>query len=150
MSNGALTQNLEHQLYEAPLILHALLIAGNTAMMCQQPEAKRMIDALKAKLRATIPVEAFHFDEEDFATFGKALQEPVTYHVFYHRSNRFSRIGYIHVRIGDREWKSRSYNTHEKDAETVEKVGLMLEKIAHMDAVRLGVPDDKLEEQKSW
>lgn len=71
--NKRLKGTFEYDLMDAPMIVHALQIAANTALMCGNPDARVKLQAYRDLLKATAPACAFLFNEEHWAEMGMAL-----------------------------------------------------------------------------
>lgn len=71
--NKRLKGTFEYDLMDAPMIVHALQIAANTALMCGNPDARVKLQAYRDLLKTTAPACVFLFDEEQWAEMGMAL-----------------------------------------------------------------------------
>jgi len=132
-------RTLEFDLQDAPMLVHALLIGANTAMMCGNKEAQKKLRAYGKMLEPLVPPEAQHFDPEVLAEIGGALQDASFCEVSFQPQpwNKFLFMGArLEVKIGERVWASnhRTYNVR-TDMSVLEAVTQMLQEWAPLECV---------------
>lgn len=132
MTNKRTTRTLEFDVMDAPVLMHALLIGANTAMLCGKPGAQARLRQYVAILREIAPDESKLFDAEDWCELGLALATAKKVQVGLKNPKwrgRFNRDYAIQVTIGTKHWFSdKSYFM--PGAEEVGKLSRLLAEIA--------------------
>lgn len=80
--NMRLKRTLEFDVTDAPMLMHAMMIAANTAKLCQHPDAERKLRAYQRMFQAFIPPQAMRFEEEAWGELGMALMDATRVTVF--------------------------------------------------------------------
>lgn len=118
MSNGQNTRILQFEETDAPVLVHALIIAANTALMCGKPLAQKRLQQLRKALEQFVPEPAKDFDPEDWCEMGLAMVSAERVHVFYdvpdwaRTTNTWMREKNLRITIGKRSWCSeKRYGT---------------------------------------
>ena len=136
MSNGRLTHLLAFESYEAPMMVAALRLARNTAMMCGGHGRKRL-EAMLDEVKALVPVISRHFDEEKFADMGRALQDAKTFSVTWARNRHafsWDAEGYMVVMLDGVIALVSSRSEHRKDSPLMMELKAYLSEIAPLTA----------------
>jgi hypothetical protein len=95
------------------MLVHAMLIAANTAWMCGYPGARDRFNEYRAKFEEHVPAISRIFDEEAWGELIMALQKADTYEIEFTRDWRSKwgsppseETGEVRVKIGEKSWKS--------------------------------------------
>lgn len=136
-SNKRTIVSLEFEQADLPMLMHALAIARNTALMCGHDAAKRRLESYRKQVEALIPKPALAFDGEVWSEIGMAVAEGNPWSVRF-EAKRYSweagrDTGSIVVRVGDREWTSESWS-HTQESGAVEAVREVLRDLAPLSA----------------
>lgn len=153
MSNMQNKRTLEFDVTDAPMMLHAMQIAANTAMMCGHPSARARFQQYRDFFKSLIPAEANFFGKEVWGEIGMALATAKTFRVYLDEDNfdKMDRargrprwnVGYcLFVQIGDTAWKAK-YELRDMKAgdPRARAVHDLLQSLAPIDCV--GVLDDQ-------
>lgn len=104
MSNMKNKRTLEFDVSDAPMLIHAMQIAANTAMMCGHPDARKRFQAYRKVFEQFVPAEAAWFDEETWGDIGEALVTATGFHVYLDLT-RFEKLA---LERGERiSWRAR-------------------------------------------
>lgn len=105
--------NVEFHEGDALMLVHAMLIAANTAWMCGYPGARDRFNEYRAKFEEHVPAISRIFDEEAWAELIMALQTVDSYEIEFTRDWRSKwgapaeeESGEVKVKVGDKTWKS--------------------------------------------
>lgn len=135
MSNNRRTRTIEIDVADAAMICHALMIAANTALMCNQHDARKRLKAYKDTLNKLLPDIADVFEGEVWSEIAMALDSHKTFKVFFVRPNwRQYGDGYVAVAVGDRTWTSRKSEYPSEDP-VFQRVYDYLMELAPLDSV---------------
>lgn len=121
MSNRPNHFTVEFHEGDAPMLVHAMIIASNTAMMCGYPGAKERFNTFKKKFEEYVPAISKLFDEEEWSEIIAKLQHVDNYVVEF-QSNRWhwgeptpEQEGTIFIRIGEARFAARGWNLKRND-----------------------------------
>jgi hypothetical protein len=99
MSNMQNKRTLEFDVSDAPMLVHAMQIAANTAMMCGHPDARKRFQQYREVFQSFAPPEAAFFDEETWGEMGMALAQASAFHVYMDidsfERREFTQRGYL-------------------------------------------------------
>lgn len=118
MSNMQNKRTIEIDVSDAPMLVHAMQIAANTAMMCGHPEARKRFQQYRDVFKAFAPAESDYFDEEAWGEIGMALAQAKTFRVFLDEDHwdkraraegrgRWSISYHLFVQIGEQVWHAK-------------------------------------------
>jgi hypothetical protein len=132
---------------DLPMLLHAMRIEANVAMMSGREEARTRMKRYCDAIRSLIPAEAQVFHEATWAEMSAALGSGEAWSVAHVRNDYgfYSRTGRLVVTIGDRKFATKS-NDIEADSPMADAVRSLLRDLSPMDSVCL---DDELQQEKA-
>ena len=155
MSNDRLKRTIEFDLMDAPMLVHAMMIAANTAKMCGHRDAEKKLRAYQAVLKTFVPPEAAHFDEEAWAELGMALMEAQHFHVTVTQKSwehhKWWSEGHLTVICQGRAYKAnRGSDCYVKRGDDTAPQALykVLKELAPMDCA--GSWDNGKDEEEKW
>lgn len=98
---------------DAPMLVHAMMIASTTAMMCGHPGARDRFNEYRDKFEEHVPAMARIFDEEAWGEIVMALQKTGSYEIIFTRDWRAKWnaapeevSGRVVVAINGKKWES--------------------------------------------
>jgi len=145
MSNNRNIRTMEFEVTDVPMIIGALRIAANTALMCGKHDAQERLRQLRKAIEQYVPTEAGWFDEEDWCELGMALTGAETVHVSYDVPgwakggvNTWMREKHLRVQIGKLDWVSKDRFGNEPNG-PAEALAAVLQEIAPIECAVLVV-----------
>lgn len=148
MSNRRDKFVMEFDRADAPMLVHALGIAANTAMMCGHPQAQKKLQAYREAVKAFAPPEADRFDEEVWAEMGIALLTAkrvdvgVKQRAWEHKGSDWWSEGTLVVTVDGREFRGdRGGKPHVRrdDGVTISALYEVVKEMAPMEGCSVGV-----------
>ena len=127
MTNKKIT--FEFQLSDLPMLADAMMIAGNTAMLCSNPVAQKRCDEIRNMIAEHIPAAALLMDGEEWVEIMACLNKSSKWNV-YLSGNRWSYARYYTIAIDDKTWKSKRWA--DKDTNTVALIEGLIEVLYEM------------------
>jgi hypothetical protein len=138
--NGRNVRMVPIQLGDILMLMEAMRLAGNTAMMSSLPLAEKRLREYQAMFDDMVPAGARIFDGEVWAEINITLATATSYRVFvqkkderYYWGSDYS--GYLIVQVGERSWRSLKWDVR-NDGEEMKAVIQTLEELAPLDCVR--------------
>lgn len=153
MSNMQNKRTLEFDVTDAPMLMRAMMIAGNTALFSQASDARARFQHYMNQFKALIPAEADFFSEFAWGEIGMKLENAKSFRVFldedqFDKNRRAEgrgrwNVGYcLFVQVDTTTWKA-VYDLRDMKARDPRAKALfdVLTALAPIDCV--GVLDDQ-------
>ncbi|AXK44050.1 hypothetical protein [Erythrobacter aureus] len=137
MSNGRNMHSMEFPLADLLMMMEAMRIKGNVAMMSPYKGAEDRLREYQARFDALIPPHARQFDSMALCEINIELQEASYFHIFTQRPHgqrwwHETSEGRLVVQINGKRWSTKSSNI-KKDDEVYNGVLDLLKELAPMD-----------------
>jgi hypothetical protein len=137
-NNKRLTRVLEFDLADAPMLLHAMRIGANTAMMCGHRDAQERLKRYGAMLKEFISPVSDIFDPECWAEIGMALADAKECRVGLApraHDTSWSPTLFLSVVVDGRRFRDTSWMGYKRDSPIPEKVCEALRQLAPVNCL---------------
>ncbi len=136
MGNGRNIHSLDFPLGDMLMMMEAMRLAGNTAMMYPKPVAEARFREYQERFNALVPEPARQFSGFDLCEINIALQEASSFHVFIARPTGrqwwYNGSGRLTVQVDGDRWSTKNSNIEHGD-EVFNAVLDLLTDLAPMD-----------------
>ena len=134
MSNKRLKRTLEFDLTDANMLMHAMMIAANSAMMCGNHAAQSRLKYYYKMLERFVPQACKIFSAEKFAEIGLALPKAERVYISFHKKYGAYYNASITVRINHEQWVSDRFDSH-KDCTKLKDFVALIKELADVDTI---------------
>lgn len=132
IGNGENIVSIEFDRADALMIVHAMQIGANTAMMCGYPDAEARFRHYREVFKTLVPAGAVHLrSEESFTEIILAIRETKTWRAEESRGQAFRDKLDADIIVGQRSWPTNIWLTRDEYQSLLDAITSM----APMDAV---------------
>jgi len=112
--NNNNTITFAFNLSDLPMLAHALMISGTTAMMCGNKDAQKRSDELRDMFEEHIPEAVKIMDDEEWIEIINCLGQSSEWFVYLGGTRWGGRARYITVDIDGKTWKAKHWIDNDK------------------------------------